>query len=83
MNQTAIPYAGTLLQIGEEYLIGLGVVVQLGNNIVKVPLLVILCKWTRLAQMINLLIALLHDREPVFVTQRHNGDISMMLFLLL
>ena len=83
MNHTAIPYADTLLQVGEEYLIGLRSVVQLGNNIVEIPLLVFLCKRTSLTQMVDLFIAPLHDGKPVFITQRYNGVISKMLFLLL
>jgi hypothetical protein len=76
MDKTTIANADTLLQVGEEYLVGLGLVKQFGHYIVKIALLVFFCERTCLTKMVYLLITPLHDRKPIFVTERNNRVVT-------
>ena len=82
MHQTTITNAGAVFQIRKQNLVGFRVIVQLRDNVVEIALLVIFCYGMRLTQMVNLLIAPLHDEEPVLIAKRDNGEIAKMSFLL-
>jgi hypothetical protein len=83
MDKSPITYAYLILQVGEEYLVWLRVVIQFGNNIIEITLLVIFGERIILTQMIYLLIAPLHDKESILITEWYNRVSTKMLLLLM